>query len=196
MSRPPVDLRNRHKAALLAWLVPGLGHFYQGRRAKAALYASCILGLFVAGMWLGDWNVMHWKWIDPRRDMENFRASFLCQLPLGLPAILALIQSTLQYYEIPTVLWGFLAAPTTQEINALHAHAGKLVEVGWVYTVVAGLLNVLAIYDALEGPALSDEEAPAPLTEPASEGRSAEAAGAPGRSLEPAGPEAVRPART
>jgi hypothetical protein len=28
------------------------------------------------------------------------------------------------------------------------------VELGWVYTVIAGVLNIMVIYDALAGPAL------------------------------------------
>ena len=37
-----IDLRNRPLAALLAWLVPGAGHFYQGRHAKGVLFLVCI----------------------------------------------------------------------------------------------------------------------------------------------------------
>ena len=35
MPDTPVPLKNRYLAGLLAWMVPGLGHWYQGRRAKA-----------------------------------------------------------------------------------------------------------------------------------------------------------------
>ena len=45
-----VDLKDRRLAALLAWLVPGLGHFYQGRIGKGVLYAVCILSLYIVGM--------------------------------------------------------------------------------------------------------------------------------------------------
>ncbi len=38
-----VDLRNRYLAALLAWLIPGAGHLYQGRRTKGQLFFVCIL---------------------------------------------------------------------------------------------------------------------------------------------------------
>jgi hypothetical protein len=153
MAQPTVDLKNRHLAALLAWLVPGLGHLYQGRRGKAALYATAILGLFVVGLVMGDGKIVYWRWTTPMRDPENFRASYLCQFWVGLAALPGLIQATLQQYDLPTILWGYLAPPSQQAVNALHPKLSKLVEVGWVYTVVAGLLNVLAIYDAFEGPA-------------------------------------------
>ena len=49
-----VDLRNPYLAALLAWLIPGAGHFYQRRRAKGALFCICILGTFLFGLGLGS----------------------------------------------------------------------------------------------------------------------------------------------
>lgn len=157
---PTLDLKNRHLAALLAWLVPGLGHYYQGRRGKAVLYFVCIVGLFVTGQILGDWRNVFWRWTSPTQDAENFRFSYLCQFFVGLPALPALLQATLRHYGMGPILGGFLAEPALNDLNGLHARLGNLVEVGWVYTVVAGLLNVLAIYDALEGPALPDEASP------------------------------------
>ncbi len=65
----------------------------------------------------------------------------------------------MRHFGIEPILWGYLDAPSQNAINALHPKFGKLVEVGWVYTVVAGLLNILAIYDAYEGPAYGEEEA-------------------------------------
>ena len=41
-------------------------------------------------------------------------------------------------------------------MNGLHPRLGKLVEIGTIYTTVAGLLNILAIYDAYEGPAYQE----------------------------------------
>lgn len=159
MAQPNVDLKNRHLAALLAWLVPGLGHLYQGRKGKAALYAVSILGLFFVGLVLGDGKIVYWRWITPMQDPENFRASYLCQFWVGLAALPGLIQATLEHYGHSSILWGYLAPPSPQAVNALHPKLSRLVEVGWVYTVVAGLLNILAIYDALEGPAHPSPEA-------------------------------------
>ena len=47
----------------------------------------------------------------------------------------------------------FEAAPSEQEINDLQRDDDKHWDLGWVYTVIAGVLNVLVIYDALAGPA-------------------------------------------
>lgn len=159
----PVFLKNPGTAAFLAWLVPGLGHIYQGRRAKGLLYMACILGLFFAGLAMGEGKNVFWRWTSPSQDSENFRFSYFCQFFVGLPALPALIQATLAKYGSGTILFGYLAEPPLAELNALHAKYGKLVEVGWVYTVIAGLLNILAIFDAYEGPAHADEESAEPV---------------------------------
>ena len=49
-----VDLREPGKAALLAWLWPGAGHFYQRRFAKGFLFMICILSIFFFGLGLGE----------------------------------------------------------------------------------------------------------------------------------------------
>jgi hypothetical protein len=168
---PPVSLRSPAKAAFLAWLLPGLGHFYQGRTGKGILYAVCILGLYIAGMVMGEGKIVYWRWISPMNYPEKFCLYYLGQFWVGLPALPALIQSTLSYYGLDHdhhFLWGFLAEPSQIVINGVQARLGKLVEIGTIYTTVAGLLNILAIYDAYEGPAYQDvEESPATRPAPA-----------------------------
>jgi hypothetical protein len=109
------------------------------------------------GLVLGEGKIVYWRWVSPWRDPENFRASYLCQFFVGLAALPGLIQATLDRWGMGPVFWGYLDAPRMQAVYALHTQLGKLVEVGWVYTVVAGLLNILAIFDAVAGPALADE---------------------------------------
>jgi hypothetical protein len=165
MMRPPIDLKKPWLAALLAWMVPGLGHFYQGRRAKAALYFTCIMGLFVIGMGLGEGKIAFWRWVNPLHDSENFRLWYPAQFWVGLATFPALVQATLMRYGLNPILGGYLAEPPMNVINALHSSAGRYVDIGVVYTCIAGLLNILAIYDAYDGPALADEAEPAPVAE-------------------------------
>ncbi len=42
--------RRRAVAVLLAWLVPGLGHFYLGWRRRAALHGGVVVFMFVLGL--------------------------------------------------------------------------------------------------------------------------------------------------
>lgn len=82
-----IPLRNPHLAGVLAFLVPGLGHFYQRRFFKGSLYSICILGTFFAGMCLGDWKVVYYNWGKPDRVLAPF-----FQVWAGLPALPAFIQ--------------------------------------------------------------------------------------------------------
>ncbi|HEU5115117.1 MAG TPA: DUF6677 family protein, partial [Isosphaeraceae bacterium] len=139
--------------------VPGLGHLYQGRRGKGILYMVCILGLFFTGLTMGEGKTVFMRWTNPATDSEHFRPSYFCQLFVGLPALPGLVQATLTHYGHAPILWGYLAEPPVNDLNHSYTRpGGKLLEIGWLYTVVAGLLNILAIYDALEGPADAEED--------------------------------------
>jgi hypothetical protein len=174
---PQINLKEPGFAALLAWLVPGLGHWYQGRRAKAVLYFVCIVGLFVLGLALGSSNHqlrddhgqvrgqigygrgVYFAW---QKDDRNW--AYFCQLGVGLPAMPALIQANRMANNRP-VLWGGLMAPP-RPANAreddknfgqptaheIHRYLNRRFELAWVFSTIAGLLNVLAIYDAFAGP--------------------------------------------
>lgn len=43
-------------AVLLTWIVPGAGHWYLGRRKKAAFYFLIITATFLAGMAIADFR--------------------------------------------------------------------------------------------------------------------------------------------
>jgi hypothetical protein len=83
MTSPQVDLKNRWLAAVLAFLIPGAGHLYQGRLVKAAIYSVGIIGLFVGGMVLGEWKVVYWRW-EPGGH-RSF--GYFSQVLVGLPAL-------------------------------------------------------------------------------------------------------------
>ncbi len=160
MTEPSVNLRNPALAALLAWLIPGAGHIYQGRIGKGILYAICILGLFFIGLIMGEGKIVYWRWVNPLQNPEKFPLYYLGQFFVGLPSLPALLQSLLERYGHAPILGGFMAEPSQNALNALQNRLGKLVEIGSIYTCVAGLLNILAIYDAFDGPAYQDETSP------------------------------------
>jgi hypothetical protein len=51
------------------------------------------------------------------------------------------------------ILGTFMRTPSESELNKLQLAGDKTWDLGWVFTVIAGVLNVLVIYDALAGPA-------------------------------------------
>jgi hypothetical protein len=160
-----VDLRNRALAAVLAWLLPGAGHLYQRRYAKGSLYLSTILATWIIGFAIGGGHVVYASWAPGDR-----RWHYLCQLGVGGPSLPALVQGnrmrthtdpatgeTVDGYE---PLWGGFMAPPhrpvieerADEVAAWYARSGAGYEMGTWYTMIAGLLNILVIYDAYLGP--------------------------------------------
>ena len=88
-----VSLRDPFVATVLAFLVPGLGHLYQGRRFKAAIYAVCVLGLFGWGMSLADAKPVSFR--PPTGENAGNRKEFiyyLGQVGAGAVALPALVQ--------------------------------------------------------------------------------------------------------
>jgi hypothetical protein len=163
----PIRLKDPELAALLAWLLPGLGHLYQGRRAKAALFFVCIMGTFLYGVYLGGsselgWGrVVYFAWTPGHR-----RLPYLCQIGAGLPAMPALVQAHRAANDRQVWWNGFMAPPRPDDakkgepnwdqptLHELHFQLAPFFELGTVYTMIGGLLNVLAIYDAWCGPVI------------------------------------------
>ncbi|TWU06680.1 hypothetical protein CA54_50790 [Symmachiella macrocystis] len=85
---PQIQLRDPRVAAILAFLVPGLGHFYQRRTFKGVLYSVCILGTFFTGMYLSDWTVVYINWGKKDRIIPQ-----ACQVWNGLAFLPAVIQA-------------------------------------------------------------------------------------------------------
>ena len=155
MPQPAVSLPNPKTAAFLAWLFPGLGHFYQGRVGKGALYCICIMSLYLVGFAMGEGKIVYWRWVNPMNNPEKFCLYYLGQFFVGLPALPALIQGTLKYFGMNEVLWGFMAEPPQNVINGT-ASPGSTSSSRSAPCTRRWLVswNVLAIYDAYEGPAL------------------------------------------
>lgn len=94
--------------------------------------------------------------------------------PLGLPRLLANLYNRPQFagqfwmgvaawpavwqYQHPGggflhgLLGNFEATPPEWAINEVQRHKNKLWDLGWVCTVIAGVLNILVMYDAYAGP--------------------------------------------
>lgn len=163
-------------AAFLSFVIPGLGQILQGRIGKGLLFFVGVHGLFFYGQFLGQWQnvyfgdtatpgqlggtwprvivnlynrpqyagqfwvgVAAWPaiyhyWNDPPTESPQHRAA------IAQPEKLSWLQRT--QYAVPE-----------DRLNDLQRDGDKRWDLGWVYTVIAGVLNVLVIYDALAGPA-------------------------------------------
>lgn len=170
-----IDLKDPWLAGFLAWLVPGLGHWYQGRKSKAALFFVCIFGTFLYGLYLGEGRVVYASWRSQDapvargrggvRHMVN-RLPFVCQAGVGLPALTAMVQAIrTEPFEFP-IYERLMVPPQTNEagwegrpgseLDQIQKRLHHYWELGTVYTMIAGLLNVLAIFDAACGPMFAE----------------------------------------
>lgn len=156
-----IDLKDPNAAALIGWLVPGLGHIYQGRTGKGILLMVCILTTYFFGLWLGGGRVVYASWRP-----EDRRLPFICQAPIGVAAFPALLQAYRVKSNHEPWFNGIMAPPPLEPtnnpdqltLNQIHYYYHRYFELGTVYTMIAGLLNVLAILDAWRGPALLPDE--------------------------------------
>jgi hypothetical protein len=117
MTDPRLRLRTPWLAGILAFLVPGLGHLFQGRVFKALVYSTCICGMFYTGMRLADWQAVQAPPFAYREKGHNLlMLKFAAQLGVGLPSIGCVVQSRrLQSREnqAPTTLPQPVVAPFT-----------------------------------------------------------------------------------
>ena len=195
------SLRDPKIAALLGWLWPGAGHFYQRRYMKGMLFMICIVSTFMYGLLIARGRSVYASFRP-----NDFRWQFICQSGFALPSTLAVAQSMkvkndrdpffvlcerypanyvdpssgkLREFEIISdeEMPGFLEfaeqndlkpirdglmappkAPVVLETNDVlgmwHAEMRQYYDMGTLYTIVAGLLNLLVVYDAFAGPAI------------------------------------------
>lgn len=153
-----IDLKDPRVAAFFALVWPGLGHLYQRRYRKGILFMVCILGIFFFGWNLGGKRVVYASWRDGDR-----RWHYFCQVWVGLPAWPAMVQALgnrplgKEFMRPPSLNRPVNSGgnqqgdqPTELALWQLLHHSDY--ELGTVFTMIAGLLNLLVIFDAAAGP--------------------------------------------
>jgi len=169
-----VDLRNPFLAGGLAWLVPGLGHYYQRRYHKALIFFLCVVPTFVAGCALasssevGIARNVYFYFRSDKFPWISYDSHFwwLGQAPLGLAAVPSWIQAAQINSGQAPIFGKFMAPPRIggevrsgmppelAEIRQKMPHY----ELGTYLTVIAGLMNLLVIFDAIGGPFVGRRE--------------------------------------
>jgi len=137
------------------------------------------VGTFAYGCYLGGNAKIGWaRVVYIQWDEEDKRLPFLCQMGMGLPTLPAVVQAYRASHGRGP-LWGcqFMAPPrpapgarpagnaegavaNQPSLDDLHSRLGPYFELGTVFTMIAGLLNVLAIYDAWGGPVFTEPAPP------------------------------------
>jgi uncharacterized protein DUF6677 len=156
-------------AGVLSYLIPGLGQIYQGRLSKGLFFLVSLYGLFFVGMSLDDWKSVYIP--DVRHNPGKFpnwmynlynRPQFIGQFWIGVaawPAIWQYNQPPAREEPEGSFWQQFEQAPKEEDVNKFIRDTDKTWDLGWIYTVIAGVLNILVIYDAFAGPAMGIAEA-------------------------------------
>lgn len=128
-------------SAVLAWIMPGLGHLYLGHRVRGWIFLATITLTYWTGIAVGG---VHGT-IDPKEHPWWFVAQ-LCNG--GHTSAAYLLRSTLEPAEFVTVTPAAHYGPRPVKPLVHYGH-WLSIEIGTVYTAVAGLLNILVILDAI-----------------------------------------------
>lgn len=122
-------------ALLMAWVVPGLAHYFLAERLRGVCICAGVWGLFVAGVLIGGVRIVEAPRIEAARPVQSVLSSptFLGQAMAGPVAFVA--------------AYGSKVAAAHPQTAGIKSHA-RVNEIGTLYTTVAGLLNVLAMMDA------------------------------------------------
>jgi hypothetical protein len=119
---------------------------------KAVLFMACILATYFFGLALGEGKVVYAAW-----NAADKRWQYPLQLGVGLPAAPALVQSVIVRGGHAPILGGWMAPPRgAEELSEWHKTLNLRFELGTLYTMIAGLLNILAIWDAYGGPVIGE----------------------------------------
>lgn len=165
------------------------GRIGKGVLFFVCLYGLFFYGLYLSNwrnVWLADCRALPEVSV-PLANVQlggtlkdlSYRKGFVAQFFIGSAAWPAVIQylhtealppPTGQNETVPVKeLWrptphrwfgSYMQAPSESFINELQTNGDKLWDLGWVYTVIAGILNILVVYDAFAGPVIRDEDAP------------------------------------
>lgn len=189
-----IPFKNRWLALLLAWLFPGLGHLYQGRKAKGILFAVVLTPLIVAGIWMSSYREKPTEfsaaagWANEANLADSNgggkegtlqigrcayfswrqgdkRLYFIPQAANALVAVPAFLQANLVAKGKEPFFGGAMAPPrlgsqwnSQPSINEILLALHSWFDLGTIFVAVAGLLNILVLFDAFAGPAWGKSE--------------------------------------
>ena len=104
---------------------------------------------YAGQFWVG---IAAWPAILQYRSYDRRRAERIESLYRDLPANQAELDELLKAHRHP-LLGDMMQEPGAPALNVLLNAGDKRLELAWVYTVIAGVLNIMVIYDAVAGAA-------------------------------------------
>ena len=152
-------------ALVLAWIAPGLGHFVIGQRARGVIFALTIHGLFALGMLIGGIRAINppeqqiWTYTQfltgwPMLIANKIEREWVRPPAANVPSKLDLLKSEYEQNRPPVGDESRreerrqYAEKFIRE-NPVFAYHPKVQDVGAVYCGIAGMLNLLVMFDVL-----------------------------------------------
>ena len=130
-------------AAILGWVLPGLGHIKVGEMARGRLILLGVGGLFLLGVLVGGLDC-----VDRREDAMWFIAQ-------GGTGAFAFVTDFLNTNLLKSGSFGELIPLAVQNGTVMVSSfksAGPANEVGTLMCGLAGMMNVIAVLDVLQRP--------------------------------------------
>jgi len=121
-------MKNKYAALFLGWLVPGLGHFYAGRRQKAAVFFIAIMASTAAGLVFGGFRNVYFR-------LDHYQ--FYAEIGNGFLTLFA------------SSVMGLIHARPIESMTDGGALAG-IVPIADLYLMIAGLLNFVVAANAFD----------------------------------------------
>ena len=112
---------NTYLICVAAWLIPGAGHLWMGRKQKGLTFLVTLTAMFAFGIWI-EGRLFPFQFSEPLVALSAF-----ADIGLGLPYFLA---------KAMNAGAGRVVASTYEYGNA--------------FIIVAGLLNMLVVLDAFD----------------------------------------------
>ena len=109
-------------ACISGWLVPGLGHYMLGRRARAGIFFAVVMTLFALGIYLDGELIFP---LDTNGLLDFFAG--VAELGVGV-----------SYFVVDLMGWG------DGEVTSVTHEYGK------TFLIVAGLMNMLIVLDVFD----------------------------------------------
>lgn len=111
---------NSQLAMLFAFLIPGAGHLYLGRKARAAAFFVIVLAMFIVGLLIDG------KLYTAERGQPLTMLATFGSMGLGIPYFAARMMGT--FGDVGSITY----------------------EYGTAFTLTAGLMNLLLVLDAYD----------------------------------------------
>jgi len=130
-------------SCFLAWLLPGAGHFYLGRRRRAAVFFAVVLATFLLGLLNEGRSYI----ADGQQPL-----TYLGTLANVATGPLEVLSRRATFHKLAYALPADENSREAQELLTAMRNKARVVtdEYGTTYLITAGLMNMLLILDAFD----------------------------------------------